>query len=82
MSHLVMNSNPRVPGGRPLMAIGYKYRYQKILGFIDMEGGGSTVPGIPYLSNCPDDSYNVSICPVIFSHFIGRYFSACNSIDN
>ena len=29
-SYLVMNSNPRVPGGRPLLVIGYKYSSSKV----------------------------------------------------
>ena len=39
--HLVMKSTPSVPGDRPLMAIGYKYNYRKVLGFIYTEGAGS-----------------------------------------
>ena len=53
-SYLVMNSNPRVPGGIPLMDIGYKYNYRKFLGFISTETPGSTEPGDPYLSCFPD----------------------------
>ena len=30
-SYLVMKSNPRVTGGRPLMDIGYKYNSRKVL---------------------------------------------------
>ena len=30
-SYLVMKSTPRVPGGRPTMAIGYKYNHRKVL---------------------------------------------------
>ena len=29
-----MKSTPRVLGGRPIMAIGHKYNYRKILDFI------------------------------------------------
>ena len=32
-----MNITPIVPGGRRLIAIGYKYNYRKVLGFIDTE---------------------------------------------
>ena len=35
-SHIVMRITPRVPGDRPHMDIGYKYRYQKGLDFISM----------------------------------------------
>ena len=34
-SYLVMRITPRVPVGRPLLAIGYKYNYRKVLRFID-----------------------------------------------
>ena len=44
--HLVMKSTPSVPGDRPLMAIGYKYRYRIVLESIDMEGGISNKPGV------------------------------------
>ena len=53
-SYLVMNSNPRVPGGIPLLAVGYKYNYRVVLGFITTEGAGSTEPGDPHLSRIPD----------------------------
>ena len=42
-----MNSMSRVPGERPLMTIGYKYNYRKVLGFISAEGTGSTDTGDP-----------------------------------
>ena len=32
--YLVFKSNPPVPGARSLVAIGYKYKYQKVLFFI------------------------------------------------
>ena len=81
-SHIVMKVTPRVPGDRPLMAIGYKYRPKKVLGFIATEGDRSTKWGVPYLYNYPGNYYNASICPVIFPHLIVRYSSACNAIDN
>ena len=64
------------------MDIRYKYRYQKVLGFSSTEGAVSTEPGVPYLSHYPENFYNVSILPVIHPHMIGRYYSACNKIDN
>ena len=33
-SYLVMKIIPRVPGGRTLLSIGYKYNSRKVLGFI------------------------------------------------
>ena len=53
-----------VPGGRPLIAIGYKYNTRKVIYFIVTDNAGSTKTGIPYLSNYPDQFTNVSICPV------------------
>ena len=52
-SYLVMKSTPRVSGHIPLMEIGYKYNYRKVLGFIATKGDGSTEPGDPYLSCFP-----------------------------
>ena len=62
--------------------IGYKYNFRKVLGFIATGGSGSTEPGDPYLSCFPDIYYNVSVCPVVRHHFIGRYFNDCNAIEN
>ena len=81
-SYLVMKSTPRVPGGRPLLAIGYKYNYRKVLGFIATEGAGSTLPGDPYLSCFSGIYSNVSVRPVIRPHLLGMYFNACNAIYN
>ena len=53
-----------VPGGRTLIAIGYKYNARKVLYFIVTDNSGSTKTGIPYLSKYPDQFTNVSICPV------------------
>ena len=44
-SYLVMRSTPRVTGEIPLLAIGYKYKFRKVLGFIATLGAGSTEPG-------------------------------------
>ena len=63
-SYLVMNSNTRVTGGRPLMATGYKFNSRKVLGFIATEGAGITEPGDIYLSNSPDIYSNVDVRPV------------------
>ena len=81
-SYLVMKITPRVPGSIPLLAIGYKYNSRKVLGFIATEGAGSTAPGDPCLSRFSDIYSNVSVCPVFCPHMVGRYFNACNAIDN
>ena len=77
-----MNITPKVPGGRLLLDIGYKYNSRMVLGFILTEGSGSTEPGDPYLSRFPDIYSDVSVCPIVIPHLLGRYFNACNAIDN
>ena len=81
-SYLVLNSTPIVPGETPLLATGYKYNYRKVLVIIAAEGGGSTAPGDPYLYLFPDIYYNISFCPVVWPHLLGRYFNFCNEIYN
>ena len=81
-SYLVMNGTPIVPGGRPLISIGYKYNSRKALGFISTEGDGSTEPGYPYLSRFPDIYSNISVRPVSPPNLIGRYSGACNERKN
>ena len=75
-----MKSIPSVPGGVKRMAIRYKYISQRVLSFISTEGVGSTVSGVTYLSHYPVEYYSVYICPVFSPNFLGRYFSACNTI--
>ena len=62
--YLVLRSKPMVPGGWPLIAIGYKYNARKVLSFIVTDNAGSTNTDIPYLSKYPDQFTNVSIRPV------------------
>ena len=81
-SYLVLKSTLRFPGERTLLEIGYKYNSRKVLGFIATEGAGSTEPGDPYLSRLPDIYSNFSVHPVVLPHLLGRYFNACNLIDN
>ena len=81
-SYLVMNSTTRVPVGRPLLVIGYKYNSSKVLGFISTEGAGIITPGDTYLSHFPHIYFNISVHPVVRPHVLGRYFNAYNAIDN
>ena len=53
-SYIVMKSPPIFYGGKSLMSIGWKYRSQKSLGFIAVEGSGSTEIVVPYLSCFPE----------------------------
>ena len=46
-SNIVIKSTSIFSGNIPLMAIRYKYTSQWDLGFISVEGGGSTKQGVP-----------------------------------
>ena len=48
--YLVLRINPMVPGGRLLIAVGYKYNTRKVLPFIVTEDTGITHTGLNYLS--------------------------------
>ena len=41
-SYLVLRSKHLVPGGRPLVAIGYKYNARKVLSFIVTDSTGNS----------------------------------------
>ena len=81
-SYLVLKSTSRFPSESPLLSIGYKYNSRKVLGFVATEGAGSTEQGDPYLSFFPDIYSNVSVRPIVSPHLLGRYFNACNAIEN
>ena len=53
-----------VPGGRLLIAIGYKYNVRKVLSFITKSDAGIEKAGITYLSKYPEPFSNVSILHV------------------
>ena len=80
--YIVLKSTTRVTGGIPLLELGYKYNYRKVLGFIATEGSRSTKPGDSYLSCFLEMYPNVSIRPVVLPQFLGRYFNDFNAIDN
>ena len=54
----------------------------KFLLFMSTKGARITEPGDPYLSRFPEIYSNVSVCPVVSPYLLGRYFNACNAIDN
>ena len=81
-SYLVLRSKPMVPGGRPLIAVGYKYNARKVLSFIVTDNAGRTKNGIPYLSKYPDQFTNVSIRPVARPVVMSKNISAVNEVDS
>ena len=58
-SYIVVRSKPMVPGERPLLVIGCKYNYRKVLSFFATEGVGRTTLFIPCSSKYTDQCYNV-----------------------
>ena len=48
VSYLVLMSKPMVSGGRPLIAIGYKYNTRKVLSSIATGNIGGTQADLPY----------------------------------
>ena len=81
-SYLVLKITPSVFGDIPLKAIGYNYSYNKALGFIFIEGDGSTEPGDPCLAHFLDIFSNVSVDPIVCPYLLGRYLNARNEIGN
>ena len=73
-SYLVLKITPIFSCVIPLMAIGSKENYRKVLGFIATEGAGSTEPGDPYLSRFLDIYSNVSVRPVFTSSLASQVF--------
>ena len=67
-----------VPGGRPLIAIGYKYNARKFLSFVVTGNAGIKKTGITYLYKYPDQFTNVAIHPVAtpFVDFVIRLIHA------
>ena len=77
--YLVLKCTLRFPVEIPLLDIRYEYNSRKVTA---TEGDGSTEPGDPYLSCFPDIYLSVSVRPVVRPNLLGRYFNACNVIDN
>ena len=80
--HLVTKSALSFPNDKPPMAIGYKYRYWRVVWFISAEVAVIIVLGVPYLSRYPENYSNVSICYIHRNNMIGRYFSVYDSLNN
>ena len=70
-----------MPGDRPLIAIGYKYKTRKVLSFIITYNVGSTKTGIPYLSKYPDQFTNFAVRPVDRPLVMSKK-SAVNEVDS
>ena len=78
----MLSSKPMVPGGRPLIAIGYKYSMRKVLSFIVTYNAGNTQAGLLYLYKHPDQFCNFSIRPIALPLFMHKFFGAVNEVDS
>ena len=81
-SYLVLSSNPMVPRGRLLIAIGYKYNMQKVLCFIITENSRITQAGITHLYNYSDHFSFVAIHPVYRPLVVYKFFEYVNEFDS
>ena len=66
----MLRSKYVVPGGRPLIAIGYEYNVRKVIYFVVIEVAQTTKSGLTYLSKYPEQFSNFSIRPVSFPLFM------------
>ena len=81
-SYLVLNRKFVVTGGRPLIAIGYKYNAQKFLSLIYTEVTVSIKDRNPYLYKKPEPFDNVSIKPVACNLVMSMLFVSVNEVDS
>ena len=61
----MLRRNPMVPGGRPLIAIGYKYNVRKVISFIVTDNSGITQEILTCLFKYTDQFTNFSITLLI-----------------
>ena len=69
-----------VPGGRPLISIGYKYNARKVRYFIVTDNVGITQAGLTYLFKYLYQFTNVDISPVAFPLVMFKFFPAVNEV--
>ena len=77
----MLKRKPMVPGGRQIIAIGYKYNAWKVLYFIVTENEGRTQTCINYLSKYPEQFSNIAIHPVAFTLVMYRFFESVNEVN-
>ena len=75
-------SNSMVPGGRPLIFIGYKYNKWKVLYFSVTDNTVITQSGLPYLYKYPVKVANVYIRPFSSPHVVSKFFGSVNEVDS
>ena len=78
----MLEINSTVPRDRKIISIGHNYNYQKFISFINTEDSDNKKASIPYLSNYPDQFYNVSVCHVSLSLIVSNLFGSFNEVDS
>ena len=80
--YLVLKRKSMVPKYMPIVSIGYKCNYWKVLYFIATEYLGIINSIIPYLSNHPYQFDNVNILPVYCTLVVSRFLGSVNEVDS
>ena len=78
----MLRSKPMVPGGRPPIALGYKYNARKVLYFIVTDNRGRTLAGLTCLYMYSDKFSYVSIIPVSCPLFMHKLFGFVNEVGS
>ena len=78
----MLRSKPVMPGGGPLIDIGYKYNTQKVLSFITTADTDSKKSGIPFLFKYPEPYHNVVIHPVARPLVMSKFSGSVDGVDS
>ena len=81
-SYLMLRIKHMVPRVRSIISINYNYNVRKVLVFIVTDNTGITQAVVSYLSNYPDQFYNVSILPVARHFVVYNFFGCVNQVDS
>ena len=74
----MLRIKPMVPRGRSIIYIGFKYNVRKVLYFLVTDNTWITHAGLNYLSDYPDQFYNVAILSVASPLFMYHFFGPVN----
>ena len=80
-SYLMLNTKPMEPGDRPLLAISYKYNFQRVFYFITTYMSRKPEYGITYLSKYHINYANVSIQPLAHTQIMAKFSGYINTIE-
>ena len=78
----MLKGKSTLPGYRPLINIGCKYDYWKVIYFVSTEDIGRKKAYITYLYNFPYQFDNISISPVARPLLISELFEFVNEVES